>query len=110
MRFLSVFVLSYIKRLTKYSDMNVKFVSVFPAAAFQLLPPETFKVLGQKSHCMWCCDKLIIIWTIFHYRIHINLGDQLLLKTFFDKFNSENNLFLESSPIFDGPSFIDGIS
>ena len=38
--------------------MNVKFVSVFPAAAFQLLTPETFKVLGQKSHCMFVDHQL----------------------------------------------------
>ena len=39
----------------------------------------------------------------------INLGNQLLLKTFFDKFNFKNDLFLKSCQIFDEPSFINGI-
>ena len=31
------------------------------------------------------------------------------VRIFFDQFNFENNLFLKSCPIFDGPSFIAGI-
>ena len=31
------------------------------------------------------------------------------VKTFFDKLNFKNNLFLKSYPIFDQPSFINGI-
>ena len=37
---------------------------------------------------------------------NINLGHQLLLKTFFDKFNFKNDLFLKPCPIFDELSFI----
>ena len=37
------------------------------------------------------------------------LGHQHLIKSFFDKFNFENNGFLKSYPIFDGLSIIDGI-
>ena len=40
---------------------------------------------------------------------NINLGHQLLLKIFFDKFNFRNNLLLKSGPIFDEPSFINEI-
>ena len=55
------------------------------------------------------CQKL---WESFQKKFSLeksNLGHQLLFNTFFDKFNFKNNSFIKSCPIFDKPSFINGI-
>ena len=62
------------------------------------------KIPKSEFESWFLMSKIVWIFLRNFSMKNINLGHQLLLNIFFDKFNFENNLFLKSCPIFGGPS------